>query len=89
MTNHKKCRHLLSSLSEYVDGELSEVLCEELEAHMAHCEDCQIVVNTLQKTVYLYHSSAETPEIPLDVQKRLYERLNLEEFLDEPLSGEP
>jgi len=82
MTHHTNCRNLLHSLSEYVDGELSENLCEEIQAHLADCEDCQIVVNTLQKTIYLYHEIADKPEIPSDVRKRLYKRLNLEEFLE-------
>ncbi len=82
MTSHKNCRKLLSSLSDYVDSELSESLCEEIEAHMANCKDCQIVVNTLQKTVYLYQKIVNQPEIPADVQQRLFKRLELEEFLE-------
>lgn len=82
MTKHTHCRNLLHSLSEYVDGELSESLCEEIQAHLADCKDCQIVVNTLQKTISLYHEIADKPDIPLDVRKRLYRRLDLEEFLE-------
>ena len=52
---HKDCRKLLGSLSEYVDGELNEELCSVLEQHMEECENCRIVVDTLRKTVYLYH----------------------------------
>jgi len=80
MTQHENCRYLLTSLSEYVDGELSDDLCQELERHMEGCEDCQIVVNTLQKTVYLYHKTAGSPDIPSDVRARLFKRLDLEEF---------
>lgn len=82
MNTSKNCRNLLSSLSEYVDGELADALCQEIEAHMADCENCQIVVNTLQKTVYLYNQTAEETEIPGDVRKRLFKRLNLEEFME-------
>jgi anti-sigma factor RsiW len=64
MTPHKNCRYLLSSLSEYVDGDISDELCQEIERHMADCENCQIVVNTLQKTVYLYHETTRPPNIP-------------------------
>ena len=80
----RDCRYLLESLSEYVDGELEEALCTEIERHLDGCEDCRIVVDTLEKTVYLYHQTAETqpPSMPEDVRQRLFVRLNLEDFLN-------
>ena len=78
---HKNCRRLLGSLSEYLDGELDEELCSVLEQHMEDCEDCRIVVDTLRKTVYLYHESAQTDDIPTDIRQRLYKSLNIEEYL--------
>ena len=80
--NHTNCRYLLNSLSEYVSGELSPALCDEIERHMADCENCQIVINTLQKTVELYQESAEPPDVPNDVRARLFKQLDLEEFLE-------
>jgi predicted anti-sigma-YlaC factor YlaD len=76
----KKCKSLLGSLSDYVDGSAQEELCRELEHHLAECEDCRIVVDTLRKTVYLYHSNTET-DLPVPVRERLFKRLNLEEYL--------
>lgn len=78
---HKNCRQLLGSLSEYVDGELDEELCGALEEHLEDCEDCRIVVDTLRKTVYLYHATATQEDLPKDIRKRLYQSLNIEEFL--------
>ena len=75
---HKECRKLLGSLSEYVDGELSKELCEVLEHHMQDCEDCRIVVDTLRKTVYLYRKTAETENIPADMRQRLFKSLDLD-----------
>jgi anti-sigma factor RsiW len=72
-----KCQHYLQSLSEYVDGTLSEELCRELESHMAECENCRIVVNTLTKTVSLYHQ-LPSPEMPSDVRERLYKVLDIQ-----------
>jgi len=37
MTSHQNCRHLLTSLSEFVDGDLDPTLCIEIERHMADC----------------------------------------------------
>ncbi len=90
MSKHKHihdddCSYLLGSLSEYVDGTLGKQLCEEIERHVADCEDCRVVINTLEKTVYLYHTSAamDPPNVPEDVKERLYKRLDLDDFLNQ------
>ena len=79
--DHSKCRSLLGSLSEYVDGTLGDELCKEIENHVAKCQDCHIVVDTLRKTISLYHqSAAEVGEVPDVVRERLFRTLNLDEF---------
>ncbi len=75
------CGALLASLSEYVDGVLGDALCKELENHIADCDDCRIVVDTLKKTIYLYHETSEKTKIPLDVRERLFHRLDLDDFI--------
>jgi len=82
MGKHHDCRHLLGELSVYVDGELGGELCAELERHLAGCEDCRIVVDTLKKTIYLVHATTENETVPADVRERLYKCLDLNEFLD-------
>jgi anti-sigma factor RsiW len=76
----KNCKSLLGSLSDYVDGTAQEELCRELERHLAGCEDCRIVVDTLKKTVYLYHSNTDT-NLPVTVRERLFKSLELDEYL--------
>lgn len=75
---HHDCRHYLGELSDYVDGDLSAELCRELEAHMEECENCRVVVDTLTKTVTLYHQLPE-PEMPNAVRARLFKVLKLDE----------
>jgi len=79
--HNAECKNLLASLSDYVDGELGEALCSEIEKHLLDCENCQVVVNTLRKTVDLYRSSDESTQVPASVMQRLYVRLNLDDFL--------
>jgi len=76
------CRQLLHYLSDYVDGDLEENLCAEIEKHMSECERCQIVLDTLNKTIYLYRSGAAQESLPEGVRLRLFKRLKLEEFLE-------
>jgi anti-sigma factor RsiW len=78
---HADCHALLGELCDYVDGEASQSLCAEIERHMAGCENCRIVVDTLRKTIDLYHITAGPPETPPEVRERLFKRLALDEFL--------
>ncbi len=83
MDNHAACHHLLDSLSDFVDGDLKEELCQEIQQHLEGCEDCQVVVDTLRKTIYLVRANAAEPiEIPTDVRERLFRRLDLEDFIE-------
>ena len=82
MKDKHNCRHLLDSLSEYIDGELNQSICDEIDRHLEDCDNCRIVVNTLEKTVYLYHETAPQRDLPVDVKKRLYIKLELEDFLE-------
>ena len=78
---HKQeCQELLGSISDYVDGALQEDLCRELERHLAGCEDCRVVVDTLKKTIELYHREA-AQDVPADVRQRLFKRLDLDDLL--------
>jgi anti-sigma factor RsiW len=77
----EECRQLLGLLSEYVDGTLEEQLCAELEHHLADCQDCRVVVDTLHRTIYLYHQSSSQSIVPEGVRQRLFRRLNLDDII--------
>jgi anti-sigma factor RsiW len=74
------CRHLLADMSGYLDGEASAQLCAEIERHLAGCDDCRVVVDTLRKTVSVYRELPR-PEFPAEARQRLYAFLNLTEFI--------
>lgn len=82
MHRHEDCRQLLNSLSDYVDGDLPQELCDEIELHMNDCDNCRIVVDTLSKTISLYQTSSEPAVVPEDVRQRLFHRLDLDEFIN-------
>ena len=74
---HGHCQELLGQLSDYVDGELEASLCAELEAHLAECPNCRVMVDTVRKTILLYRTQAAA-ELPSDVEARLYRVLEIE-----------
>lgn len=71
----------MSLLSDYVDGDLDKDLCIRLEAHMAGCENCTIVVNTLKRTIDLYRNEAEDTSLPEGVKTRLFKHLSLDDLV--------
>lgn len=79
--DHTTCHDLLGSLSDYIDGALENALCVEIETHMADCENCQVVVDTLRKTVLLYRELPTEP-MPASAEERLFKRMELSEYLN-------
>lgn len=75
------CKEIINLLSDYIDGHLSPDICEAIEQHMAECHNCYVIVDSLRKTVILYRQ-LEPPEMPSDVEARLFRVLNLEDYLD-------
>jgi hypothetical protein len=76
---HENCRDLLGGLSEFVDGEASEQLCAEIRRHMTDCRKCRIVIDTLTKTVALYHQLPQ-PAVPTTALERLYTTLHVSDY---------
>ena len=75
---HENCQHLLADLSDYIDGEATDAMCAEIERHLAGCADCRAVVDTLRKTIYLYHTLPQ-PALPESTRTRLIAALTFDE----------
>ena len=73
------CRDLFERLSEYVDGELSQEICEEIQRHMEGCEPCVTFAKTLKKTSELCRrlpSRPIPPEVAADLRGVLVTHLS-------------
>ncbi len=47
----RRCKQMFAELSNYLDEELDNSLCKELERHMDGCEPCKAFLSTLEETV--------------------------------------
>jgi RNA polymerase sigma-70 factor (ECF subfamily) len=47
----RRCRRIFAGLSDYLDGELDEFSCEEIEAHLNGCEPCKRFLRSLEATI--------------------------------------
>ncbi len=68
------CKEVFSVLSEYMDGELSEELCEAIRSHNGKCPPCQDFVDTFTATLELVKKQPTEP-LPLCVKDKLNDAL--------------
>lgn len=75
------CEDILKNLNAYIDGELDAGMCDQVEAHINACPECQIVVNTLKKTIHLYQVDGRDTSLPPEARMRLFACLNLDDYV--------
>ncbi|MBZ5722518.1 MAG: sigma-70 family RNA polymerase sigma factor [Acidobacteriia bacterium] len=76
-----RCKAMFAELSNYLDEQLDDSLCEELERHLSGCEPCQAFLSSLEATIEQCRKwPAEGPdrERAVEVRRKLladYQRL--------------
>jgi anti-sigma factor RsiW len=73
------CKKILKALSAHIDGELETEVCSEIESHLKDCPNCQIVVNTLKKTIHLCQANGREVSLSPTTRQRLFARLGLDD----------
>lgn len=76
------CETLLAYLSDYIDKNLNEELTAEAQAHLATCQNCRVVLDTTQQTIFLFRQQGQRT-IPASRRQRLFSQLQ-EVFLKRP-----
>jgi anti-sigma factor (TIGR02949 family) len=69
------CNRFMDELSEYLDQDVEAGLRQELEAHMAQCPNCWVMVDTTKKTLQIYKGLEAAP-LPDDLKSRLMEAIH-------------
>ncbi|MFH2037589.1 MAG: zf-HC2 domain-containing protein [Candidatus Zixiibacteriota bacterium] len=49
----KHCSKYIQNIADYIDGEIDESLCADIEKHLKECHNCRLMVDTLKQTVVL------------------------------------
>jgi len=68
------CKGVIRELSNYIDGDLDPVVKQELEHHLAHCEDCTMIVDQTKKTIEILCGS-QIVSLSADARSRLHAKL--------------
>ncbi|MGA8308717.1 MAG: sigma-70 family RNA polymerase sigma factor [Terriglobales bacterium] len=66
-----RCKAMFAELSNYLDEQLDDSLCEELERHLGGCEPCKVFLSSLEATIQQCRTSpAECPSSKKAVRLR-------------------
>ena len=77
-----RCKAMFAELSNYLDEQLDDSLCEELERHLNSCEPCKAFLSSLEATIKQCRTSpAECPASKKTVRLRKQLRKDYEQAL--------
>jgi len=63
LPRQRRCKEMFAELSNYLDDELDDSLCEELEKHMDGCEPCKAFLSSLENSIQLCRTAPnESPD---------------------------
>jgi anti-sigma factor (TIGR02949 family) len=65
-----ECMELLGRLSDYLDDDLPQDACRQLEEHLEDCPQCVAFLESLRRTVALVRSDPR-PEVPEELRRRI------------------
>ncbi len=77
-----RCKAMFAELSNYLDEQLDDSLCEELERHLGGCEPCKVFLSSLEATIEQCRTAPmESPESKTAVRLRKQLLMNYERAL--------
>ncbi|MFZ1938733.1 MAG: zf-HC2 domain-containing protein [Terracidiphilus sp.] len=65
------CTEFLAILDDVIDESVAAQTRAEIESHLKTCGHCEVVLNTVRKTIEIYQCH-ELYELPADVSSRLH-----------------
>ncbi len=78
-----KCCDVYQYICTNLDANLNSARCRQIKKHIAECPDCSAYLDSLRKTIYLYHEYP-TPHVPRSVHRRLFKAIRTIEEKEAP-----
>ncbi|MGE4619310.1 MAG: zf-HC2 domain-containing protein, partial [Planctomycetota bacterium] len=72
------CIRYRERLHEWVDGELEDTFCEEVDKHVTHCPSCADAAKGVEHIKLLLKTKARRPRVPADLESRVRQSITVE-----------
>ncbi len=73
----KKINIKFFEVCKYLGEDIESEPCKLVKQHINECPDCSVYVDKIKKVVKLYRIVDNFDDIPADVDKKLFAKLNL------------
>jgi anti-sigma factor RsiW len=77
------CKHIWRELSNYLEGDISDEVRRDVEAHVAQCRHCAALLDSTHNVLVLV-ADERRMELPVGFNIRLRERLEKEMAISGP-----
>jgi len=77
------CKHIWRELSNYLEGDISDEVRRDVEAHVAQCRHCAALLDSTHNVLVLV-ADERRMELPVGFNTRLRERLEKEMAVSGP-----
>jgi len=70
----RRCKEMFAELSDYLDDELDNSLCDELEKHMLGCDPCKAFLSTLESSIQqcrAFPNESPDPRVAAEIRRHL------------------
>lgn len=64
----------------YLGQDLDSEPCKIIQEHLQVCDNCEILIDKIKKTVKIYQTTNDCEKIPTKVTKKLFSVLNLDDL---------
>ena len=71
MAKEIDCDSVLEGVSDFIDGEQREEICQAIREHLERCQDCRIVVDKMKRTITLYKGNLKASELSIQATAKL------------------
>jgi predicted anti-sigma-YlaC factor YlaD len=72
------CDEFKKLIGDYLDDEVADELCKEIQEHLGDCRSCSVEVDTLEKTIRIYRGAHAPLTLSMDARQRLFRALTFE-----------